>query len=172
MTECVLKMISENNLSSSSEENPIVLSSSTTPVLYASIIQRILAFLIDNLIIAGLIIIIIDHLPRINFIFILSSREDFTYFILSIILLHQIYFFLFEIFWGGKTVGKWFLNIKVVTNDYNKLRLSNAFLRNFSRAIYFLPPFFFLPELICLLLTSLKKRIGDLIAGTIIIKIR
>jgi uncharacterized RDD family membrane protein YckC len=164
-------MISENNLSNSAEDNSAEVKNSTTPVSYASFNQRILAFLIDNLIIAGLIIIIISQLPRINFIFILSSKEDFTYFILSIILLHQIYFFLFEIFWDGKTVGKWFLNIKVVTNDYNKLRLSNAFLRNFSRAIYFLPPFFFLPELICLLLTSFKKRIGDLIAGTIILKI-
>jgi uncharacterized RDD family membrane protein YckC len=137
----------------------------------AAIFRRIFAFLTDNIILtaAGLSFVIIF---QINLFDLLSNVDGFLVFMSAIILFHQIYFLIIEALWTGNTLGKRIFKIKVIKNNGANPDLLISFVRNFSRSIYFLPPFFFLPDIICLFLTAFKKRIGDILAGTLIIKLQ
>lgn len=135
-----------------------------------AIVRRIFAFIIDNIILAVIYLFIIILFGN-NFLFRIILKQ--TYIILFLYLLlfiHQFYFFIFEFIGDGRTPGKWLFGIKVISKNNNKINFINILTRNFLRAIYFLPPFFFIPDFICLLVTAFNSRIGDLAAGSKVVK--
>jgi uncharacterized membrane protein SpoIIM required for sporulation/uncharacterized RDD family membrane protein YckC len=81
------------------------------------------------------------------------------------------YFTFFEGLRGGQTPGKRWVGIRVVRDTGHPVTFSAAATRNLLRVADFLPP----PYLLGTLLVALHpraKRIGDLVAGTIVVRDR
>jgi uncharacterized membrane protein SpoIIM required for sporulation/uncharacterized RDD family membrane protein YckC len=79
------------------------------------------------------------------------------------------YFALFEGLRHGQTPGKRWLGIRVVRDTGHPVTLGAAIVRNLLRAADFLPP----PYLIGAILVALHprgKRLGDLVAGTVVVR--
>ena len=82
--------------------------------------------------------------------------------------LYNGYFILFEWLWNGQTPGKRLLHIRVIKDGGYALRFFDTLLRNLLRAVDFLPLFYGV-GLTSLLLTRDSQRVGDLLAGTLVV---
>lgn len=134
----------------------------------ASLGERILARIIDSAIQIGLgyaLAELIHHFGSIN-PFGLMSYVDFLLYLLI-----GIYPFLFELLNNGQTIGKWLMKIKVVKIDGSQPGLSSYLFRALFQIIDFLP-FFGVAGIICIALTKHSQRIGDLLAGTAVIRLQ
>jgi uncharacterized membrane protein SpoIIM required for sporulation/uncharacterized RDD family membrane protein YckC len=84
-----------------------------------------------------------------------------------------IYYVLFEGLNGGRTPGKMALGIRVVMDTGRAVTFSAAVVRNLVRLVDFYFPFLpLLPGLLFVFLTKSNKRLGDLAAGTIVVRDR
>src|ERR1700677_379184 len=79
------------------------------------------------------------------------------------------YFALFEAFWHGQTPGKRLIKIRVIKDSGRQITLFEALARNLVRVIDMIPPNFYLVGLISMLCNKQQKRLGDFVAGTIVI---
>jgi uncharacterized RDD family membrane protein YckC len=78
-------------------------------------------------------------------------------------------FFLFETLWS-RTPGKHFFGLRVCQSDGRPCTLRSALLRTLMRILEVNPLLFGgLPAGIMLLVTKRKQRLGDLLAGTVVI---
>jgi uncharacterized RDD family membrane protein YckC len=78
------------------------------------------------------------------------------------------YFIILEWLLNGQTPGKRLLHIRVIKQGGYSLRFFDTLLRNLLRAIDFLPLFYGV-GLTSLLLTRDSQRLGDLVAGTLVV---
>ena len=78
------------------------------------------------------------------------------------------YFALFEAFWNGQTPGKRLVKIRVIKDSGRQITLFEALARNLIRVVDLLPNFY-LVGLISMLCNRQQKRLGDFVAGTIVI---
>ena len=83
-------------------------------------------------------------------------------------LLYWGYYSLFEAFWNGQTPGKRLLKIRVIKDSGRQITLFEALARNLLRVIDMLPSFY-LVGVITMLCNREQKRLGDLVAGTIVV---
>ena len=81
-----------------------------------------------------------------------------------------IYHLVLEYFLNGQSLGKRALRIKVITLDGGQPSISQYLIRWMFRIIDI--GFFFLPGFFSILLSQRSQRLGDLIAGTIVIDTR
>ncbi len=88
--------------------------------------------------------------------------------VLFYFLLYWGYFSLFEAFWNGQTPGKRLLKIRVIKDSGRQITLFEALARNLIRIVDALPSFY-LVGVITMLCNREQKRLGDLVAGTIVI---
>jgi len=79
------------------------------------------------------------------------------------------YHVLFEVFFDGKTPGKKYFGLKVVTTEGQKIEFFPSLIRNILRVVDFLP-FCFFSGIITMMLTNHHQRIGDFVSKTIVIK--
>lgn len=70
----------------------------------------------------------------------------------------------------GQTIGKRLANIKVVRSDYSKINILQSFVRRLCDVIDFLPMFGLLGIVIGSS-TRNSQRIGDMAAGTLVVKV-
>jgi len=95
--------------------------------------------------------------------------------ILSLFLIFAGYFILFEWLWNGQTPGKRWLKLRVIRDDGRPLTLWEAIARNLLR-IADAAPGFILPVysigLIVIFLNGRDQRLGDVFAGTVVIRER
>ncbi|MSQ55273.1 MAG: RDD family protein [Betaproteobacteria bacterium] len=73
-----------------------------------------------------------------------------------------------EVAWGGATPGKKALGLLVLHDDGTPVRWPAALTRNLLRAIDFLPLFYGF-GLVAMLMNRDFKRLGDLVAGTVVV---
>lgn len=93
--------------------------------------------------------------------------------ILGSFLLMWGYFALFEGLNGGRTPGKQALGIRVVMDTGRPLTGGAAVTRNLVRLLdCFFPPLPFLPAMVMMFLHPSNKRLGDMAAGTIVVRDR
>jgi uncharacterized RDD family membrane protein YckC len=78
------------------------------------------------------------------------------------------YFALFEIIWNGQTPGKRIAGIRVINESGRPINPVESIGRNLVRIIDFLPAFYAV-GLICMMLNKRNKRLGDFVAGTLVI---
>ncbi len=78
------------------------------------------------------------------------------------------YFILLEWLMNGQTPGKRLLHIRVIKQGGYSLRFFDTLLRNLLRVVDFLPLFYGV-GLTSLLLTRDSQRLGDLVAGTLVV---
>jgi len=91
---------------------------------------------------------------------------------ISLVLLTPfLYHFLLEYYWNGQTLGKRLLNIKVMRQDGVRLDAVTCLLRNLFRYVDALPliPYPYLFGVWVFLLSRHEQRIGDMVAGTVVI---
>jgi len=82
---------------------------------------------------------------------------------------HLAYFFVFEALWS-RTPGKYLFGLRVCQVDGSRCTLRSAMLRTLLRVIEVNPILLgALPAGIVLLFTKRKQRLGDLLAGTVVI---
>lgn len=84
-------------------------------------------------------------------------------------LLYWGYFALFEAFWNGQTPGKRLVKIRVIKDSGRQITLFEALARNLIRVVDMIPPSLYLVGLITMLCNRQQKRLGDFVAGTIVI---
>jgi uncharacterized RDD family membrane protein YckC len=83
-------------------------------------------------------------------------------------LLYWGYFSLFEAYWNGQTPGKALLKIRVIKDSGRQITLFEALARNLLRPIDYLPALY-LTGVITMLCNRQQKRLGDLVAGTLVV---
>ncbi len=79
------------------------------------------------------------------------------------------YYTFYELYSNGQTPGKKAHGLRVVTLNGQKIRLFGSLLRNFLRIADFMP-FLFMAGVFSVLITDRHQRIGDLFAGTVVIR--
>jgi uncharacterized membrane protein SpoIIM required for sporulation/uncharacterized RDD family membrane protein YckC len=80
------------------------------------------------------------------------------------------YFALFEGLWGGRTPGKRSTGIRVILDTGHPITLQAALVRNLVRIVDFQPGLSGLVGLLFVALHPKGKRLGDIVAGTIVIR--
>lgn len=79
-----------------------------------------------------------------------------------------LYFALTETYWGGQTLGKKLVGIKVTSEDGSPCSITQALVRNVARLVDgFL---FYLVGIILILRSPKNQRLGDSIGNTIVVK--
>lgn len=137
--------------------------------LKAGFIRRAFAFTIDIILVVAAYLlffytIMVDIIYELKF-----SSTLFASLIFLFVLFTYFYFIVLEIFWGGKTFGKWIAGIEVISAD-GSLRPWDVIVRNLLRCTHFIPPFFILPDLFSMIITRSDQTIGDIFAGTMVIR--
>ena len=95
--------------------------------------------------------------------------------ILVIFLIFASYFILFEWLWNGQTPGKRLLKLRVIREDGRPLTLWEAVARNLLRVCDAVPGFVipvYSVGLIAIFLSDRDQRVGDIFAGTVVIRER
>lgn len=95
--------------------------------------------------------------------------------IVGIFVIFASYFILFEWLWNGQTPGKRLLKLRVIREDGRPLTLWEAIARNLLRIADAIPGFVFpvySVGLITIFLSSRDQRLGDVFAGTVVIRER
>jgi len=92
-------------------------------------------------------------------------------FLLALFLVLWGYFPLFETLWGGRTPGKRMQGLRVVRTDGQPAGVGPVLARNVIRLVDFLPGMYAV-GVATILLSSRNQRLGDLAAGTIVIRER
>jgi uncharacterized membrane protein SpoIIM required for sporulation len=83
-----------------------------------------------------------------------------------------LYYAAFEALWDGHTPGKRLLGIRVVQDTGRPLTANAAAVRNLLRIVDFLVPLGPLPGVLLVFLHPANKRLGDLAAGTVVVRER
>ena len=76
---------------------------------------------------------------------------------------------MFEVFGGGRTLGKRATGLRVVTDGGGQVGLRASLIRNIIRLIEF-AFLFYTPAVICVLATAQQPALGDLAAGTLVVR--
>ena len=127
----------------------------------AGLVPRALAFAVDLLIRAALLLVLGLGLGLLGQ-FGLGSGA------LLLFLVQWGYMVLFEVFNQGRTPGKRWLGLRVVHDDGTPVGWASSLTRNLLRFVDMLPLGYFLGALCCLWHPSFK-RLGDLAGGTLVI---
>ena len=83
-----------------------------------------------------------------------------------------LYYTLFEAMWDGHTPGKRALGIRVVQDTGRSITANAAAVRNLIRIVDFLVPLGPLPGVVFVFAHRANKRLGDVAAGTIVVRER
>jgi uncharacterized RDD family membrane protein YckC len=78
------------------------------------------------------------------------------------------YFAFFEIVWSGRTPGKRLAGIRVIKESGRPINAFEAIGRNVLRVIDFLPAMYVV-GVVCMMLNRNSRRLGDYVAGTIVV---
>ena len=82
------------------------------------------------------------------------------------------YFAFFEWLWSGQTPGKRWMKLRVIREDGRPITFWEASVRNFLRVLDMFPPPFYSIGLISVFSTSRDQRVGDMVAGTVVVRER
>lgn len=172
------------------EETLIIETPERVPLAFAlaSIGNRFLAVAIDHFIqYVAIILIVLTFISIASGINIFSGDPDFgkifdemskwavALLIIIIFALFTGYFIFFEWLWNGQTPGKKLLKLRVIREDGRPITLWEALARNLLR-IFDAVPGLVVPVysigLITIFLSSRDQRVGDIFAGTVVIRER
>src|SRR5215204_866682 len=144
----------------------------------ASIGNRFLAVAIDHAIqvfTIGIIFLASAILASFTFIEELMSSAPKWFYALATILLFLViagYFAFFEWIWSGQTPGKRWMKLRVIREDGRPITFWEASVRNLLRTFDMFPPWFYSVGLIAVFSSTRDQRIGDMVAGTVVVRER
>jgi uncharacterized RDD family membrane protein YckC len=141
----------------------------------AGIGSRFIALLVDYLIWgAGLLVLLVLAaivLPAMHAFSKISEQWAVAAVIFIVFLLNWGYFTLFEAFWNGRTPGKRVARIRVIQRSGRAIGLFESMARNLVRYVDQIP-FFYAVGVIAMFVTRQHQRLGDLAAGTLVVRDR
>ena len=165
-----------------SEEILIIETPERVPLHFAlaSIGNRFLACALDHAIQAlVLILILITGLiianattASLEHAFENASKWVFAVMILLLFLTFAGYFAFFEWLWSGQTPGKRWMKLRVIREDGRPITFWEASVRNLRRTLDMMPGFFYSIGLICVFMNGRDQRVGDRVAGTVVVRER
>lgn len=144
----------------------------------ASIGNRFLACAIDHAIQAlalGLIALASYLIANFSYVgTLLASAPKWVYavMILLLFLTFSGYFAFFEWIWSGQTPGKRWLKLRVIREDGRPITFWEAAVRNLLRTLDMMPFPFYSVGLISVFSTNRDQRMGDMVAGTVVVRER
>ncbi|HXG67448.1 MAG TPA: RDD family protein [Blastocatellia bacterium] len=92
--------------------------------------------------------------------------------VLAIFALYWGYFVVFETLWNGQTPGKRIMRLRVVREDGRPVRFFEVFVRNLLRLTVDILPSSYAVGVISIIFSARSKRVGDFVAGTVVVKER
>ena len=110
-------------------------------------------------------------LPGIEAFSKISAQWAVAIVIFIIFLFNWGYFTLFEAFWNGRTPGKRVARIRVIQRSGRAIGLFESMARNLVRYVDQFP-FFYAVGVITIFVTRQHQRLGDLAAGTLVVRDR
>src|ERR1035437_204024 len=141
----------------------------------AGIGSRFIALLVDYLIWGAAFIVLgllaAFLLPGIEAFSKISAQWATAIFIFIVFLFNWGYFTLFEAFWNGRTPGKRVARIRVIQRSGQAIGLFESMARNLIRYVDQIP-FFYAVGVITMFATRQHQRLGDLAAGTLVVRDR
>ena len=104
----------------------------------------------------------------------LNAAPKWVYAVLIIILFLIVsgYFAFFEWVWSGQTPSKRWLKLRVIREDGRPVTFWEAIVRNLLRTFDMMPAPFYSIGLISVFVSGIDQRVGDLIAGTVVVRER
>jgi len=144
----------------------------------ASIGNRFLACAIDHAIQAVAIgLIVLTAVILMNFQIIEQAISSAPKWVLAVMILMLFlifagYFAFFEWAWSGQTPGKRWLKLRVIREDGRPITFWEAAVRNLLRTIDMMPAPFYSIGLISVFSSARDQRIGDMVAGTVVVRER
>lgn len=170
------------------EETLIIETPERVPLAFAlaSIGNRFLAVAIDHFLQYFVIFVVAWAFLSLSGIGSMETIENSSFFqempkwtialmIVVLFLIFAGYFVFFEWLWNGQTPGKKLLKLRVIREDGRPITLWEALARNLLR-IFDAVPGFVLPVysvgLITIFLSSRDQRVGDMFAGTVVVRER
>lgn len=88
--------------------------------------------------------------------------------VLIVFLITWGYFALFEAFWNGQTPGKRVMKLRVIKDSGRQITFFESLARNLLRFIDYMPGLY-LVGVITMICNKRNKRLGDFVAGTIVV---
>jgi uncharacterized RDD family membrane protein YckC len=139
----------------------------------ANLGSRILAYLIDMVVVVAVILVGLLAVALIG-----EASDlvvpDWVALTIILVLLPSWwlgYFIAFETLWRGRTLGKAALGLRVVTREGAPVRFRQAAIRGLLGLVDFLILNGFV-AVVCILFTRDNQRLGDLVAGTLVLRER
>src|SRR5580658_6594024 len=141
----------------------------------AGIGSRFIALLVDYLIWgAGFLVLVFFIallMPGITLFSRISAQWAVALIVFVVFLVNWGYFTLFEALWNGRTPGKRVARIRVIQRSGRSIGLLESMARNLVRYVDQIP-FFYAVGVITMFATSQHQRLGDLAAGTLVVRDR
>jgi len=141
----------------------------------AGIGSRFIAVLIDTLIwfacLLALGLVFWAVQPAVEAFSALSSQWQVAIWTFVVFVLNWGYFTLFEAFWNGRTPGKRMARIRVIQRSGRPIGFLESLARNLVRYVDQIP-FFYAVGVIVMFITRQHQRLGDLAAGTLVVRDR
>jgi uncharacterized RDD family membrane protein YckC len=131
----------------------------------ASPVTRCLAWAVDLI---AIFILVIGAIRLAGVIALLDRDLLIALYIVGYFLISTGYGIAMEWLWRGQTFGKRFLGLRVADAQGFRLQFHQVLLRNLVRPVDSLPLFYLVGGLACLL-SRRAQRLGDLVAGTIVV---
>jgi uncharacterized RDD family membrane protein YckC len=88
--------------------------------------------------------------------------------VLTYFLVIFVYFAFFEAIWNGQTPGKRWLRLRVIKLSGRPISAFDAIARNLLRIVDSIPGFYAV-GIVCALLNRQSRRLGDYVAGTVVV---
>jgi uncharacterized RDD family membrane protein YckC len=144
----------------------------------ASIGNRFLACAIDHsiqaltLVLLGIATVVVANVS--DWEGALSAAPKWVYAVMFIVLFLVLsgYFAFFEWIWRGQTPGKRWLKLRVIREDGRPITFFEASVRNLLRSFDMMPAPFYSIGLISVFSSSRDQRVGDMVAGTVVVRER
>lgn len=163
-----------------SEDTLIIETPERVPLHFAlaSIGNRFLACAVDHslqILTLGLILLasfIIADFTMVQDLFASAPKWVYAVMIILLFLVLSGYFAFFEWLWSGQTPGKRWLKLRVIREDGRPITFWEAAVRNLLRSLDMMPAPFYSIGLISVFSTNRDQRIGDMVAGTVVVRER
>ena len=144
----------------------------------ASIGNRFLACALDHavqaitLALIGIAFLFIADFSALEGAFATAPKWVYAVMILVLFLIFSGYFAFFEWLWSGQTPGKRWLKLRVIREDGRPITFWEASVRNLLRSFDMMPAPFYSIGLISVFSSTRDQRVGDMVAGTVVIRER
>jgi len=144
----------------------------------ASIGNRFIACAIDHVIqglaiaLIALTAVILMNIPSVERAISNAPKWVLALMIIMLFVIFAGYFAFFEWAWSGQTPGKRWLKLRVLREDGRPITFWEAAVRNLLRTFDMMPAPFYSIGLISVFSSSRDQRIGDMVAGTVVVRER